>query len=201
MGLAYYPYTNIQGIPNPTLGSQVNDWTVPAFKQKGNTLFNIDADSNPSTNLYALASQFQVLNLTAQLDLAHFDPYLVRLVADYANNLGFNQAEILARTGLDLQPRTQAYSLGFVVGKEALNNFGDWQAFFTYKYLQDNSVLDAFNDSDFHLGGTDAKGYIVGGSLALERRVYLRLRWLSAVEIDGPPLSIDVLQFDINARF
>ena len=83
----------------------------------------------------------------------------------------------------------------------ALLKLGDWNAFVTYKYLQDNSVLDAFTDSDFHLGGTNAKGYIIGGRLALERNVWLRLRWLSADEVDGPPLSIDVLQFDLNARF
>jgi hypothetical protein len=164
-------------------------------------LFNIDNDGNPTTNLYALASEFQILNLTVQLDLAHFDPYVARITADYATNLGFSQSEILARTGLNLEPSTRAYSLGFVVGKEALDHFGDWQAFFVYKYLEDNSVLDAFADSDFHLGGTNAKGYTVGGSLALERRVYLRLRWISAVEVDGPPLAIDVLQFDLNARF
>lgn len=201
VGLAYYPYTNIYGIPNPSLNSQVNNWTAPAFRQKGNTLFNIDADSDPTTNLYALASDFQILNLTGQLDLAYFDPYVVRLTADYAKNLGFDRQKIRQRTGLNLEDRTSAYSLGFVVGKENLDQFGDWQAFFTYKYLQDNSVLDAFNDSDFHLGGTNAKGYIIGGSLALANRVYMRLRWLSATEIDGPPLAIDVLQFDLNARF
>jgi hypothetical protein len=27
------------------------------------------------------------------------------------------------------------------------------------------------------------------------------LRWLSADEIDGPPLAIDILQVDVNAKF
>jgi LysM repeat protein len=201
LALSYYPYTNVQGIPNPTLGSQVNDWTAPAFRQKGNTLFNIDNDGNPATNLFALASKFEILNLTAAVDLAYFDPYLVRINADYAENLGFDSGEIRSRTGLDIEGRTSAYSLGVTFGKESMRQFGDWDASFTYKYLQRDSVLDAFTDSDFHLGGTDTKGYVIGGRFALDRNVWLRLRWLSADEIDGPPLAIDVLQFDLNARF
>lgn len=201
LALTYYPYTNIQGIRNPTLGSQTYDWTAPAFRQKGNTLFNIDNDADPTTNLFALASKFEVLNLTAAVDLAYFDPYVVRIDADYAENLGFDRDEIRSRTGFDLEAHTSAYSLGFTVGKDSMRKFGDWDAFVTYKYLQRDSVLDAFTDSDFHLGGTDTKGYVVGGRFALDRNVWLRLRWLSADEIDGPPLAIDVLQFDLNARF
>jgi hypothetical protein len=41
----------------------------------------------------------------------------------------------------------------------------------------------------------------VGVGFALDRNVALRLRWLSADEIDGPPLAIDVLQLDLTARF
>jgi len=29
----------------------------------------------------------------------------------------------------------------------------------------------------------------------------LTTKWLSSNEIDGPPLSIDVLQLDLNTRF
>jgi LysM repeat protein len=201
LGVSYYAYANIEGVPNPTLNSHANDWTAPAFKQKGNTLLNIDNDGDPSTNLYALASKFELLNFTAAVDLAYFDPYIVRITGDYATNLGFDRDEIRSRTGLDIEGRTGAYSLGVLFGKHALSNFGDWQAFATYKYLEADSVLDAFTDSDFHLGGTDAKGYIVGVGFALDRNVALRLRWLSADEIDGPPLAIDVLQLDLTARF
>jgi Putative porin len=62
-------------------------------------------------------------------------------------------------------------------------------------------VFAAFNDSDFHLDGTNAKGYVVGGSFVVYPNVWLRARWLSAEEIDGPPLAIDVLQIDLNAKF
>lgn len=201
LGIAYYDYQNIEGKPNTSLFSEANNWTAPAFRQKGNTVFNIDNDGDPNTNLYALASQFELLNLTASAELGYFEPYVIRVSADYAKNLGFDSNEIEDRTGFTLEEATTAYKLGLSLGKQTLQNFGDWQAFFSYRYLEADSVLDAFSDSDFHLGGTDAEGYELGGTFAFDRRVWMRVRWLSADEIDGPPLSIDVLQLDLNARF
>jgi hypothetical protein len=32
-------------------------------------------------------------------------------------------------------------------------------------------------------------------------RVWMRMKYMSANEIDGPQLGIDVLQLDVNARF
>jgi hypothetical protein len=61
--------------------------------------------------------------------------------------------------------------------------------------------MDAFTDSDFHLGGTNAKGWYLGTDFALRKNVWLALRWITANEISGPPLAIDVLFFDLNARF
>jgi hypothetical protein len=62
-------------------------------------------------------------------------------------------------------------------------------------------VPDAFTDSDFHLGGTNARGFIVGGSLGLARNTWLGLRWLSANEVTGAPYSVDVVQLDLSTEF
>jgi len=62
-------------------------------------------------------------------------------------------------------------------------------------------VVDAFNDSDFGLGGTNLKGYIVGGSVALSKNVWIRLRYMSSDSIAGPPYNVDVFQFDLNGKF
>jgi len=78
---------------------------------------------------------------------------------------------------------------------------GAWRAFVGYRYVEADAVLDAFTDSDFHLGGTDAKGYFLGADYGFTPRVFGRLRYLSANEIDGAPLGIDVLQLDLNAQF
>ena len=78
---------------------------------------------------------------------------------------------------------------------------GDWQAWLGYKYVERDAVLDAFNDPDFHLGGTDAKGWFVGGSYGIAKNTSLRARYLSANEIDLPPLAIDVFQLDLTTKF
>ena len=54
-----------------------------------------------------------------------------------------------------------------------------------YRYLERDAVLDAFTDSDFHLGGTDAKGYQLGFDLGLSRGAWLRLQ-VSDSERDRP---------------
>jgi hypothetical protein len=62
-------------------------------------------------------------------------------------------------------------------------------------------VLDAFTDSDFHLGGTNAKGWILGGSYGITDNTYVSARYMTADEIDGPTLGIDVVQVDLNTKF
>lgn len=199
-GLGLYEFRNTEGIPN-SFASTFYNLTAPALRQKGNTLFDIDNDGDPNTVLFALAPKFRLVNLTAALDLAHFDPVHVVLTGDYVRNLGFDRAEILSRTGLDLEPQITGYYARLLVGMPRLRERGDWQVHFGYKRLERDAVLDAFTDSDFHLGGTNAKGYILGGSYGLARNAWLTARWLSASEITGAPLSIDVLQLDLNARF
>ena len=67
--------------------------------------------------------------------------------------------------------------------------------------VESDAVIDGFTDSDFGAGGTNLKGYTVGGALALGPRVWLGLRWMSAEEIAGPTYKSDVLLFDINGKF
>jgi Putative porin len=201
VAMAYYDFNNIQGIPNPSVGSQVNDWTAPLFRQKGNSVFNINSISNPNTILYGLAPEYRIFDLNGSVDLAQLDPYVVKIGGDFVKNLGFSQSEILARTGLDISPETIGYQISLMAGKPDLRRLNDWQAFFIYRHLERDAVVDAFNDPEFYLGGTNYKGYQLGLRYGLGANVWLRARWMSADQISGPPLAIDVFQFDLNARF
>jgi hypothetical protein len=200
VGLAYYDYHHISGQRNTLLSSQL-DHSAPQFVQKGNTMFDIRNDADATTELFALASEFKELNLTAAWDMSAFDPVHVVLTGDYVRNAGFDREEILQRTGFTIEPKTSGYQLKLAVGTPVMKQRADWQFTMAYKYLERDAVLDAFTDSDFHLGGTDAKGWILGGSYGLATNSWLTLRWLSADEIDGPPLAIDILQVDVNAKF
>jgi hypothetical protein len=199
VGVAYYDFKNIVGEANDPLRPNEKDYTAPLYQQKGNTLFDIDPSAGIKT---ALASEFKELNLTAELDYDYWFPIHLTLLADYVKNLGFDRDEVVARTGVSsVSEETQGYQIGLKVGYPKPYAFGDWNLFLYYKHLEADAVVDAFTDSDFHLGGTNAKGWIFGGELGLHRNLSLKARWLTADEIEGPPLAIDVFQLDLNAKF
>ncbi|BAN36624.1 hypothetical protein SCD_n02825 [Sulfuricella denitrificans skB26] len=198
LGVGFYKYSHIAGQPNLINGSHVYDLTAPQTRQKGNSMFLID---NPTDKLAALAANYHELNLTGMYDWAAFDPVHVVVTGDYVKNLGFDRQEILQRTGLDIQPRTEGYMTKVMLGMPEIKNEGEWQTYLGYKHLERDAVLDAFADSDFHLGGTDTKGFFIGGSYGIAKNTSIGLRYMSADQIDGPPLAIDVLQVDLNAKF
>lgn len=193
-----YKYSHVAGQPNPILNSHFYDSTAPQFHQKGNSMFYID---NPAASLLGLASNFHELNLTGRFDWAAFDPVHVIVTGDYVKNIGFDRQEILQRTGLDIEPRTEGYQAKVMVGMPEIKKEGEWQTYAGYKHLERDAVLDAFADSDFHLGGTDSKGYFIGGNYGISKNTSVGVRYMTADSIDGPPLAIDVLQVDLNAKF
>lgn len=200
-GLAYYNYRNISGTRNPALNDVQFNGTAANVRQKGNTLFNIDNDGNVNTNLYALAGDYQLLNLTGMVDLNLFNPVHVMLGGDYVKNIGFSRSKTLERTGFDVTPQTTGYMARVAVGMPNMLLKHDWQLSVAYRYLEADAVLDAFTDSDFHLGGTNNKGFILGAQYGLGKNTWLSARWLSSNEIRGLPLSIDVFQLYFNAKF
>jgi hypothetical protein len=200
LGAGYYHFVNMEGHRNTVAEPNANDWSVPGFRQKGNTVFDINFGTGQPSKL-ALASKFHVLNLSGQLDMAHFDPFHVRLQADYARNLGFDQAEIRSRTGLDVTPQVDSWQAMLTLGDEDVWGLRNWSVFVGYRYVEPDAVLDAFTQANVLVGGTNAKGYMLGVNYGLDRNVWLRWRWLSANTISGPPLAVDVLQGDLMVRF
>lgn len=87
------------------------------------------------------------------------------------------------------------------IGHGALQKRWDWDFGVAYRYVESDAVIDGFCDSDFGGGGTNLKGFSVGGNLALSRNVFIGARWLSATGIAGPTYKSDILQLDVNARF
>jgi hypothetical protein len=197
---SYYGYHNILGLRN-SFDSQLTDYTVPALLARGNTLFDIRNDLDPDTNLFALASEYELNNVIAELDFGAFGANHVILRADYIENQGFDAEEVAARIGEPIEPRIRGRQVEVSVGRPRLTAGGQWRVFGAYRYLERDATLDAFVDSDFGLGGTDTEGYILGFDLGVTDNTWFTTKWLSSNEIDGPPLSIDVLQVDINARF
>jgi hypothetical protein len=199
-GLAYYYYDHIRGELN-ALNDDTLDYTAPTYVQKGNTMFDIRNDTDPTTNLFALAADYHLLDGIVSADWYTSPDYRINLTADYVKNLGYNPAAVAARVGSVVRPRVTAYQAEVSFGSDVLDRARAWRAFLAYKYIERDAVLDAFNDQDFHLGGTDAKGFLLGAEVAITPLVWTRLRYISSNAIDGPPLGIDVWQLDLNARF
>jgi hypothetical protein len=95
----------------------------------------------------------------------------------------------------------QGWLARVTVGNTEVKHLGDWNVHAGYKYLESDATIDAFVDSDFGLGGTNLKGYFIGGNYGISDNVWATMRWLSANNIAGSPYAVDVLQVDLNARF
>jgi hypothetical protein len=209
LGLAYYDYEHVEGEASP-IGTTDYDASIPAFRQKGNNTFIVNAANTPAAGkeLYGLASKFKLIDITGQVDLMTFDPTHVTLTGDYVKNIGFDHNEILRRTGSDFVDETTGYQVRLDVGQNSFNGGAstevkpnDWQVSLAYKRLEADSVLDAFTDSDFHLGGTDAEGWFIGANYAVDKNAWLSARYYTADSITGPTLAIDVLMLDFIAKF
>jgi hypothetical protein len=216
---ALYDFRNIEGIPNPYIPNTTSteySATAAAFRETGNTVFDINglADlQSGAAPLYGLASKFHELNLSTSLDFGFVRTTHLILDADWVKNLGFDESEIERRTGYQVNRQVEGWQARLTAGHPTMAARYNWQAWIGYRYVQRDATLDAFTDVDFHLGGTDAKGYFLGGSFAFDKNAYLSLRWFSAKQIDGVelagadsqlsglPLAIDVLQLDVNAAF
>ena len=197
-GLGYYHYSKLLGVPSPA-GSTINEFTAPQFAQKGNTYYNISSD--PNRPLLGLASEYQLVNLTGQVDFPAFAGKRVVVTGDYVRNIGFDRAEVSQRVGVDVDPQTAGYLVRAMLGDVDVKQRHQWQVFMAYKRVERDAVLDAFSDSDLRLGGTDVKGYLLGGSYGLARNTVASLRIFSGDSVSGAPLSIDSIQFDVNVRF
>jgi hypothetical protein len=200
---ALYDYVNIVGKFNPdgAFGSVRYDWTAPRFQQKGNTMYPIKFDAAGNPTLFGLASDYTLMNVNGRAVFHHFAPVDVTLFADYVRNIAYDRSDIFERTGALVSPRNEGYHVFLNVGHPLIDSYGEWQIFGSYKYLQRDAVLDALTESNFHRGGTDAKGWTLAGSLGLTSRTWVQLRYMSSDQIDLAPLGIDILQFDINTEF
>ncbi|MGJ4895384.1 MULTISPECIES: putative porin [unclassified Bradyrhizobium] len=183
-----------------------------------------------TTGLYqyfGLLQKYRPLTVSASVDLGDFHPYHIVIDGEFVWNTAFNRALTAAGTGLAASTGITAPGMALnnraatsngqtigpfnggdkgwmtrvTVGNKEIKQLGDWNVHAGYKYLESDATLDAFVDSDFGLGGTNLKGYFLGGSYGLSPNVWASLRWMSANSIGGAPYAVDVLLVDLNAKF
>jgi hypothetical protein len=234
LGAAIYDFRNIEGVREtalPPSGARVG--TVPylssqystSLRLRGNTLININDPTSTATPTWGLASKFRPINLTAQLQLRQFDPTQVTVVADYVKNSAFDIADIRRRAGTDavndLANRTTGIQLRLQAGTHRVADKGDWMVYATLRKFERDAWVDGLTDTTWNLGGTNYKGYGLGGAYAFDRNSTIGLRWTSTRNLDdgrrflttpgdptslsgnlsSAPLKIDVIQLEVNSRF
>lgn len=226
MALAYYDYVNVEAKQNAStsgtcdLNTPANTASRPEFMQGGNTVARICYEGTQTApgidaGMVGLASDFNILNFNISYDTAFFAPHHLRISGDFAKNIGYDREDIRSRLqpgsfivhggstddGDGLKGQNNAWQFRVDYGWPIVDRPGNWNIFAAYKYVERDAVLDAFTDSDFRLGGTNSKGWFIGGNYGLMKNVWLTGRWLTADVITGPPFGIDVLQIDVNTKF
>ncbi len=224
--LAYYRFDDIQGQRSspcePWAGAPGcdSDGTRAAFMQKGNSVFllrditpnPLNPSTTPQPQFVGLASEFNLLDLNVVWDADLPQDFKLRSQGHYIHNLSYDEGDMRKRSAgqivnnLDsngeIESGANAWMVQFTLGNALdLKRKGDWNLFAGYKYIQPDALPDGFNDSSFHLGGTNAKGYFMGGNYGLAKNVSATGRWMSTEAVYGAPFDIDVLQLEINTRF
>ena len=190
-----------------------------------------DPVGSPANQYFGLASRFRILNLRAAIDYRPSERFGVRAEGDYVRNLDWDRSTVAARAVNNLGPDitvpnpdkpgdtmkipgtyqggNSGWGVRLTIGSVLnLNGQGDWQAkpgdwnaFAAYRRLESDAVIDGFADSDLHIGGTNNKGWSIGGNYAFARNTIVGVRWLSADTIADAPFSVDRLFVDIMTRF
>ncbi|NWB73605.1 putative porin [Pseudomonas sp. G5001] len=224
--MAYYHFGDIQGERSspcsPWAGQPAcdTDGTRLAFMQKGNSVFLLrDITPNPATpgltpqpQFVGLASKFNVLDLNLAWDSELPEDLKLRSQTNFIHNLAYDKGEMLKRSEGQIvnnlnsdgqfESGGNALLVQFTLGSALeMRKKGDWNVLAGYKYIQPDALPDGFNDSSFHLGGTNAKGYFIGANYGLDKNIYASARWLSASEVYGAPFEVDVMQLELNTRF
>ena len=204
------------------------DSTRFQYDQFGNTVFGIRdivnfPGSTPNNPQYfGLSSKFKVLEAHPRVEITSYSPFDIAIEGEILKNLAYNRADILIRGPVNFQgPQNNFGSIpkgsnatnglyqggdtGYMfrgqIGALKIQKLWDWNVSAAYKHLETDATLDSITDSDFHLGGTNAKGYILTGSLGIARNTFLSLRYFDASVISGPQDTNQVFQLDLQSSF
>ncbi len=183
--------------------------------------------SQTNPQYFGLASRFSVFEAHPRVVVSTYDPLDIVVDGEYLKNLAYDRAAILAhgpsnasiginlvgpQNNLGTSPKGvlargpyQGGDTGYIiraqVGALQIHKLWDWNVMGAYKYVETDATLDSITDADFHLGGTNAKGYILTGSLGIAHNTFLSLRYFDATVISGPPDTNQVFQLDLQASF
>jgi hypothetical protein len=230
LGVGLFDFLGVQGAVSapcyvqPALQYYCNtDATRSPYNQFGNTLFAIrnivpstgSTQTSPNPQYYGLASRFNVLDIHPELDVTTWHPFDVAFEGQFIKNLAYNRTQIvnhgppngpvgpvnnLGNNGV-YQGGDTGYMAKVTLGQLEITKLWDWNTFLTYRHLETDATPDAIADADFHLGGTNAQGFILGASLGIANHTWLQLRYFSSQTISGPAYNLNQVWLDLTSDF
>jgi hypothetical protein len=228
LAATYYDFSNVQGqVSSPCVVVSAadvcsTDLRRPGFAQRGNTYMPLRSIIADASNNFGAINQFQYFGLlqqfrpivaAGQLDMVPFDPIHVILDGEYIVNTAFSRNPLLQSLAVNnFQPSTtggvgplgsgdMGYLASVTVGRPEIRHLWEWNVLGGYKYLQSDATVDAFVDNEFGLGGTNQKGYFLGGNLGVGENVWMSVRWISSENIAGARYATDILHVDLQGKF
>jgi hypothetical protein len=203
------------------------DDTAPDYMQWGNTVFllrNIvpnpaSPDNYAQPQFVGLSYNYHVADLTNKIDFK-IGQTPMEVQAEYERNMAYHEADAFNRypEGLGVPVNNYQSSstpgvngpyksgpvgwlLRGIIGTPHPMALNEWNIALGYKYLQPDATLDGLTDQNFHLGGTNAKGFIFTADYGIADRTWLSARYYDAKQVYGPPYAIDVVQLEISTKF
>jgi hypothetical protein len=145
-------------------------------------------DHSPDTNTKVdekHSCDFRLFNITSKILIDKFNIPLI-IIGDYVYNTDAND------TG---------WLLGVWIGEKKIKKPQQWQISYNYRVIEKDAVLDVFCDSDFHDGGTNAKGHKLEFKFGLLKNTILNLTYFNTDIIDGNENDVDTFMVDVNVKW
>ena len=125
------------------------------------------------------------------------------LFGEYAVN---TDADAPAGNNTIAQDLDTAWQLGFKFGDKKVEKTGQWEIKTLYRVVQQDAVFYALTDSNFHQGGTNAKGIEMGAKYAIRKGMQLAYSFFNTEnergDINGGKLDIPGQhQLDLKFNF
>ncbi|MFA5351016.1 MAG: putative porin [Candidatus Omnitrophota bacterium] len=172
----------------------VKDQTPSSYDKGYNTKYN---SSSATTGNYAY--NYAMLNPALEFKIMQpfkafgFHVESLKFFGEYVNNL-------------DVSDKNTGFSLGFQLGNEKIEKWGDWQFKYIYAMLGKDAVLDILPDSDRYSGKTGIRSHEGSFGYGLGKNVWLSLDVYRSWGINGINGSKGaqpetLAQVDFNMKF
>lgn len=139
---------------------------------------------------------------TGELKIA-YDPIVISTELKLENRSGQYGARVYAELlkNTALKTNSKAAVFGFAFGTPKVVQEGDWQVLASYRYIQENSWLSIFPDSDYYGGDVGVKGLRLGYQYGLANQTSFTLSWVATEKISVPHVPMSLVQADLQVNF